>query len=183
MKPKATKTQSAKPSPTAVQAFKTTATHYRMEHIPWSAGRDYRILNGQGELVCFVDGKLFAPPRRLTLRNEQGKEVAQLREQVLAIHGTFEVWRGGTLAATTRQSLIKLVRSKHTVTLPDQSDRLVSHFWNELGKFLCATGELRAGYARVQASVEKYDLYVLPSLDQELYLAILVAVIQGPSEE
>ena len=92
----------------------------RQKLISW--GDDFTIKDEAGRDVYFVDGKAFSIREKLVLKDMAGNELASVRQKLLTIGKTYEVWRGGELAATVRKQLFTLLRAKFEVDVPGPGD-------------------------------------------------------------
>ena len=64
-----------------------------------SWGDDYYIRDDQGREVYFVNGKVFSLGGQLSFRDLEGNELAFIRQKLMKLSPTYEIHRGGELAA------------------------------------------------------------------------------------
>lgn len=88
----------------------------------WALGDDFSIKDEHGQDVVFVDGKVFSFGDSLTLRDMQGSELATINQRLLSWGPTYEIHRGGRLAAVVKKSLFTLFRYHFTVDVPGPDD-------------------------------------------------------------
>jgi uncharacterized protein YxjI len=81
-------------------------------------GDDFRIQDDQGRDVFFVDGKAFSIGEKLSFQDMAGNELAFIGQKLLAWGPTYEIYRGGQLAAVVKKALFTLLRCKFTVDVP-----------------------------------------------------------------
>jgi len=88
----------------------------------FSWGDDFAIKNEAGEDVFFVDGKAFSIGNKLSFQDLQRKELAFIRQKLLSWGPTYEISRGGEVAAVVKKHLFTLFRCKFTVDVPGPDD-------------------------------------------------------------
>ena len=143
-------------------------------------GDDYTIQDEQGRDVFFVDGKALSFGDQLSFQDMHGNELAFIKEKVFTWGKTFEIYRGGTLAAVVNKELFTLFKCRFTVDVPGPAD-LEAH-----GDFLDYEYTFTRGEETV-ASVSKkwfswadtYGVDVAEGEDAVLILASVVVVDQA----
>jgi uncharacterized protein YxjI len=95
---------------------------YVMKQKLFSWGDDFAIKNEAGEDVFFVDGKAFSIGNKLSFQDLQRKELAFIRQKLLSWGPTYEISRGGEVAAVVKKHLFTLFRCKFTVDVPGPDD-------------------------------------------------------------
>jgi uncharacterized protein YxjI len=95
---------------------------YVMKQKLFCWGDDFTIKTQDGQVVFFVDGKAFSLGDKLSLQDMQGKELAFIRQKLLAWGPTYEITRNGALAAVVKKHLFTLFRCKFTVDVPGPDD-------------------------------------------------------------
>src|SRR5262245_31429580 len=88
----------------------------------FSWGDDFYVQDEQGRPVYFVDGKVFSLGDRLSLQDLQGNELAFIKERLLSWGPTYEIHRGGELAAVVKKHLFTLLRCRFSVDVPGPDD-------------------------------------------------------------
>jgi uncharacterized protein YxjI len=95
---------------------------YTMKQKLFCWGDDFTIKNGSGEAVFFVDGKAFSFGDKLSFQDMQKNELAFIRQKVLAWGPTYEITRGGVVAAVVKKHLFTLLQCRFTVDVPGPED-------------------------------------------------------------
>lgn len=88
----------------------------------FSWGDDFTIRNEAGEDVFFVDGKAFSFGDKLSLQDLQGNELAFIEQKLFNWGPTYEVHRGGKVAAVVKKQLFSLIHHRFTVDVPGPDD-------------------------------------------------------------
>ena len=88
----------------------------------WSFGDDFKIQDGNGQDVYFVDGRAFSWGDKLSFRDMQGNELAFIRQKLLSWGPTYEIELHGRLVAVVKKKLFTLMRCKFTVDVPGPDD-------------------------------------------------------------
>lgn len=95
---------------------------YLMKQKLFCWGDDFAIKNEAGEDAFFVDGKAFSFGDKLSFQDMAGNELAFIRQKLLAWGPTYEIHRGGELAAVVKKQLFTFFRCKFTVDVPGPDD-------------------------------------------------------------
>jgi uncharacterized protein YxjI len=96
---------------------------YLLKQDLFSFGDDFTIKNERGDAVYKVDGKAFTLLReKLAFEDTQGRELAFIREKLIALTTSYEILRDGKLAAVVKKDLINLFRVGFTVDVPGPDD-------------------------------------------------------------
>jgi uncharacterized protein YxjI len=95
---------------------------YLMKQKLFCWGDDFTIKDDQGQDVFFVDGKAFSFGDKLSFQDMEGNELAFIRQKLLAWGPTYEIYRGGELAAVVKKSLFTFIHCKFTVDVPGPDD-------------------------------------------------------------
>jgi len=95
---------------------------YMMKQKLFCWGDDFTIQNEAGENVFFVDGKAFSFGNKLSFQDMQKNELAFIRQKLLSWGPTYEITRGGALAAVVKKQLFTFFRCKFTVDVPGPDD-------------------------------------------------------------
>lgn len=85
-------------------------------------GDDFSIKNDRGDKVFFVDGKVFSLGDKLSFQDTSGRELASIRQKLLAWGPTYEIYRGGQLYAVVKKKLFTVFRCRFTVDVPGPDD-------------------------------------------------------------
>ncbi len=95
---------------------------YMLKQKLFAWGDDFTIRNEAGQDVFFVDGKAFSLGDKLSFQDMQGKELAFIRQKLLAWGPTYEITRNSELAAVVKKHLFTLFRCKFTVDVSGPDD-------------------------------------------------------------
>ena len=142
-----------------------------------SWGDDFYIRDDQGNDVYFVDGKALSFGDQLSFRDMAGNELAYIRQKMFNLRRTYEITRGGVLAAVVTQALFAPFHHRFTVDVPGPDDLEAE------GNFLDHDYVFRRG-DRTVATVSKawltladtYGIEIADGEDDVLILASAVVV-------
>lgn len=96
---------------------------YTMRQDLIALGDDFTIKDESGREVYKVDGRAFTLMReKLAFEDMQGKELAFIRSRIIALTDSYEILRGGEVAAVVKKDLINLFRCGFTVDVPGPDD-------------------------------------------------------------
>ena len=96
---------------------------YLLKQKLFSFGDDFTIKDDAGNAVFQVDGKAFKILReKLAFEDMQGKELAFIRERLIALTPSYEILRDGQCVAVVKKDLINLFRCGFTVDVPGPDD-------------------------------------------------------------
>ena len=96
---------------------------YLLKQKLFSFGDDFVIKDEQGNAVYKVDGKAFKILReKLAFEDLQGRELAFIRERLIALTPSYEILRDGECVAVVKKDLINLFRCGFTVDVPGPDD-------------------------------------------------------------
>ena len=88
---------------------------YVMKQKLWAWGNDFTVKDDTGADRFFVDGKAISLGDQLSIQDMGRNELAFIRQKLLAWGPTYEISRGGRLAATVKEHLFTLLRYVFTV--------------------------------------------------------------------
>ena len=140
-----------------------------------SFGDDFTIRDEAGNDVFVVDGKAFSIGDQLAFRDAAGRELAFIKQKVFNWSPTYEIWRGGQLAAVVKRELFSFIHHRFTVDVPGPDDLEAK------GDLMDHEYELRRG-DRVVAVVSKRwfswtDTYGVDVADGEDDVLVLASVV------
>jgi len=95
---------------------------YVMRQKLWCWGDDFMIRDASGADVYFVDGKAFTLGDQLSFQDLEGRELASIRQRIFAWGPTYEIHRGGRLAAVVKKELFTFFACRFTVDVPGPDD-------------------------------------------------------------
>ncbi|MFO1501685.1 MAG: LURP-one-related family protein [Verrucomicrobiota bacterium] len=87
-----------------------------------SWGDDFVIRDGQDRQVYYVDGKAFSIGDKLSFQDNAGNELAFIRQKLIALAATYEIYRAGQLAAVVKKKLFTFLHCRFTVDVPGPDD-------------------------------------------------------------
>ena len=160
---------------------------YKMRQHLLSIGEDYTIDDEHGKAAFHVDGKVMKIRETFVMTDVAGREVATVRQKLMALRRTMHILRGGETIATIRKALISPLRDKFAVEVANGPELEVK------GDILAHEYEVRRGddtVARISkkwfAIRDSYGIETAQGEDDALLLAIAVAVDEmahDPDEE
>ena len=77
---------------------------------------------GSGEDAYFVDGKAFTLGNQLSFQDMNGRELAFIKQKLLAWGPTYELWRDGELTAVVKKKLFTLFQCTSAIDVPGPND-------------------------------------------------------------
>lgn len=95
---------------------------YVMKQKLFSWGDDFVIKDELDHDVFQVDGKAFTIGSQLSFQDMLGNEQAFISQKVLSWGPTYEIYRGGQLAATVKKELFTFFHCKFSVDVPGPDD-------------------------------------------------------------
>ncbi|HUR38370.1 MAG TPA: LURP-one-related family protein [Planctomycetota bacterium] len=143
----------------------------------FSFGDDYTIRDANGDDVFRVDGKVFCIGDQLSLQTMDGRELAYIDQKLLSWGPTYEIWRGGGLAAVVKKSVFTLFHCKFTVDVPGPDDLLAEgDFWEHEYRFTREGREVASVSKRYFSWTDTYGIEVPQGEDPVLILASAVVI-------
>jgi uncharacterized protein YxjI len=95
---------------------------YVMKEKVWSLGEAFTIEDARGRDVAIVVGKAWSLGDKLSFQDLAGRELAFIKQVVLTPRPTYELHRGGRLAAIVEKKAFTLVRAVFTIDVPGPDD-------------------------------------------------------------
>jgi uncharacterized protein YxjI len=151
-----------------------------------SWGDDFHVRDENGKEVFFVDGKAFSIGDQLSFQDTAGHELAFIRQKVLALSRTYEIYRAGSLAAVVKKKLFGLVHHRFSVDVPGPDDlEATGNFTDHEYTFRRGDTVVATVSKRWFAFADTYGIEVEPGQDDVLILAAAVVIDQAchPDEE
>lgn len=88
-----------------------------------SFGDDFTITDETGAAAYRVDGKAFTVLReKLAFNDAKGRELALIRERLIAMTPSYEILRDGQCVAVVKKDLVNVFRVGFTVDVPGPDD-------------------------------------------------------------
>ena len=152
---------------------------YVMKQKLLSWGDDYYIRDEQGREVYFVDGKAFSIGGQLSFKDLDGNELAFIRQKLWNLRPTYEIHRGGELAAVVQRELFALLHHRFTVDVPGPDDlEAKGDFLDHEYSFTRGDREVATVSKRWFSFSDTYGVEIAPGEDDVLILASAVVVDQ-----
>jgi uncharacterized protein YxjI len=145
-----------------------------------SFGDDFRIKDDAGRDVYFVDGKAFSFGDQLSFQDLDGNELAFIKQKVFAWGKTYEIVRGGQVAAVVKKHLFALFHHRFTVDVPGPDDlEAEGNFTDHEYVFRRGTRTVATVSKRWFSWTDTYGVEVASGEDPVLILASAVVVDQA----
>lgn len=152
---------------------------YVMKQKLLSWGDDYYIRDEQGREVYFVDGKAFSIGGQLSFRDLEGNELAFIRQKLWNLRPTYEIHRGGALAAVVQRELFALFHHRFTVDVPGPDDlEAKGDFLDHEYSFTRGEREVATVSKKWFSFADTYGVEIADGEDDVLILASAVVVDQ-----
>ena len=151
---------------------------YLLKQKLFSFGDDFTIKDEEGNKVFQVDGKAFKILReKLSFEDMEGKELAFIRERLIALTPSYEILRDGECVAVVKKDLINLFRCGFTVDVPGPDDleaqgSLLDHEYT----FTRGSRTVATVSKRWFAFTDTYGVEIEPMEDPVLILASTVII-------
>ncbi len=150
---------------------------YVMKQKLFCWGDDFTIKTQDGQDVFFVDGKAFSIGDRLSFQDTQGKELAFIRQKLLAWGPTYEIHRDGELCAVVKKHLFTLFRCRFTVDVPGPEDlEAEGNFLDMEYTFTRGANPVATVSKRWVAWADTYGVDIADGEDDVLILASTVVI-------
>ena len=89
----------------------------------WLAlGDDFSITDAEGRERFYVDGKAFSIGDKLSFQDANRREVAFIRQRLLAWGPTYEITRESKVLAVVKKKIFTLLRCRFYVDVPGPND-------------------------------------------------------------
>lgn len=95
---------------------------YQMKQKLFSFGDDFSIVDGNGDHVATVDGKVFSLGNKLVFVDKAGRELAKIEQKLIALKPTYEITQNGKHVATVSKDFFTFFRCSFTVDVPGPND-------------------------------------------------------------
>lgn len=150
---------------------------YFMRQKLFALGEDFTIRDETGQDRFFVDGKVFSLGDRLSFQDMAGNELLVIQQRLLAWGPTYEIQRGGQVAAVVKKSLFTFFRCTFTVDVPGPDDlqatgNLLDHEYT----FVRGGREVATISKRWFSAGDSYGVEIAEGEDDVLILAASVVI-------
>jgi uncharacterized protein YxjI len=95
---------------------------YLMKQKLFAFGDDFIVRDDHERDVFLVDGKAFSIGKQLRFLDLQQRELAFIKQRLLAWGPTYEIYRNGELVAEVKKELFTFFRCRFTVDVPGPDD-------------------------------------------------------------
>lgn len=95
---------------------------YQMRQKMLAWGDDFVIRDDAGHELYYVDGKAFSIGQKLSFQDREGRELAFIRQRLLAWGQTYEIERDGAVVAVVKKALFTFLHCSFTVDVPGPDD-------------------------------------------------------------
>ena len=152
---------------------------YVMKQKLLSWGDDFTIRDAEGRDIYFVDGKVFTLGDQLSFQDMHGNELAYIRQRLLSFGPTFEITRGGELAAVVHKHLFTFFRCTFSVDVPGPDDLEATGDFLDYEYAFARRGSVVAQVSkRWFAWADTYGVEIADGEDDLLVLASAVVIDQ-----
>lgn len=142
-----------------------------------SLGNDFTICDEQKEPRYYVDGRVFSLGDKLSFQDMSGRELAFIRQRLLAWGPTYEVTADGKQVATVRKKLFTLFRCKFSVDVPGPDDlEAKGNFFEHEYEFELHGKTVAAVSKKWIALTDSYVIDVTPGTNDVLILCCAVVI-------
>jgi uncharacterized protein YxjI len=154
---------------------------YLMRQKLWGFGDDFTIKDADGHDRFFVDGKAISLGDKLSFQDSAGRELAYIRQKLLSWGPTYEIHRGGQLAAVVKKKRWTLFKNRFTVDVdadgPGPGDLEVEgSFFDHEYSFTRDGRPVATVSKRYFSFSDTYGVDIAPGEDEPLILACTVVV-------
>ena len=150
---------------------------YVMKQKLFSFGDKFVIKDDHGQACFFVDAAIFSIGNQLTFRDASGKELAFIRQKLLAWGPTYEIYRGGTLAAVVKKEIFTFFHCNFCIDIPGPNDLEASGgFTDHEYTFKCGTAQVAQVSKSWFSLTDSYGVNIADGQDDVLVLASTVVI-------
>jgi len=150
---------------------------YQMKQKWLALGDDYVIRNEGGHPVYQVDGKVFSLGDRAELKDMHGQILATITQKLLSWGPSYEIHRGGEVAARVKKKLFTFFHAEFSVDVPGPDDlRARGDFWDHEYTFTRGDREVARVSRAFFSLTDTYGIEVAPGEDDLLILAASVVI-------
>ena len=150
---------------------------YVMKQKLFCWGDDFTIKDDAGMDRFFVDGKAFSLGKQLSFQDMQGRELAFIRQKLLAWGPTYEIYRDNGLFAVVKKELFTFFQCRFTVDVPGPDDlEAKGNFTDHEYEFRRQSGLRATVSKRWFAWSDTYGVDIADGEDDILILASTVVI-------
>ncbi|MEO8563960.1 MAG: LURP-one-related family protein [bacterium] len=153
---------------------------YELKQKLLSWGDDYYIRDADGRDVYKVDGKAISWGGQLSFQDLNGTELAFIKQKLLKLSPTYEIFRNGEQAAVVKKELFALLHHRFTVDVPGPDDlEARGDFLDHEYVFTRGEREVARVSKRWFSLGDTYGVEIIDGEDDVLILASAVVVDQA----
>jgi uncharacterized protein YxjI len=143
----------------------------------FGAGRDFAVLDADGQQVLFVDGKIGVTPKA-EVRDAADAVVYRVKGHFMGIPKKMEITdAAGQTVASIKAKMFSPIKSRMTMTLADGSTWDVEGTIMEKNYTISAAGTPIVRISQKWVTVrDKYEVDYVSSLDPGLVMAVIWAI-------
>jgi uncharacterized protein YxjI len=150
---------------------------YMMKEKWLALGEDFEILDESGSKRFHVDGRAFSLGKKLSFQDASGRELAFIKQRLLAWGPTYELLREGRVVATLQKKIFTVFRCKFFVDLPGPDDLEAQGSFLDHEYQFTLRGEPVAQVSKRWISwTDTYGIEIAPQQDEILILACAVMI-------
>jgi uncharacterized protein YxjI len=143
----------------------------------FSFGDDFYIRDDSGRDVYFVDGKAFSFGDQLSFQDLQGNELAFIKQKLFSWGKTYQIFRGGEVAAVVKKELFTFFHCSFTVDVPGPHDlEARGNFTDHEYTFTRGDRPVATVSKRWFTWTDTYGVDIVPGEDDVLILASTVVI-------
>ena len=144
-----------------------------------SFGDDYVVKDAAGNEIFYIDGKVFTLRTTLLVQDMGGRELATIQKKILSWGPTYEIYRGGALAAIVKKSLFTFFRCEFTVDVPGPDDLVADGSFGDYEYvFRRSRGPVASVSKRFFSWTDSYGIDIADGQDDVLIIASAVVIDQ-----
>ena len=152
---------------------------YLMKQKLLAFGDDFVICDEHGRNAFFVDGKAFSVGSQLAFKDIQGNELAYIKQKIFSFGPTYEIYRGGQLAAVVQKQLFSFIHHRFIVDVPGPDDlEAEGDFFDHEYTFRRGGRVVATASMRWFSFADTYGIDVADGEDHVLILASAVVIDQ-----
>ncbi len=140
-------------------------------------GDDFAIRDESGADRFHVDGRVFTIGAKLSFQDVERRELAFIKQRVLAWGPTYEIYRNDSLVAVVKKELFTFFNCRFTVDVPGPDDLTASGNFTD-HEYVIGRGDERVATVSKQwfAWSDTYGVDIADGQDDVLILASTVVI-------
>ena len=147
-------------------------------------GNDFVVRDESGRDVLYIDGRALSIGDKLSVQDMQGRELAFISQKLFSWGKTYEVSRGGELAAVVKKELFTFFRCAFTVDVPGPDDlEATGDFFDHEYTFQRHGQPVASVSKRWFTLRDTYGVDIAPGENDALLLACTVVIDQATEDK